>query len=114
MKKIEAIIRASKLDDVKNELIKHDILGMTVSEAKGYGKQKGHSEVQTDNDSEYEVEFVPKVKIEIVISDYNIDRVIDIIRTQAYTGSYGDGKIFMYNVERVVRIRTNEQNSDAL
>jgi nitrogen regulatory protein P-II 1 len=112
MKKIEAIIRPFKLDEVKEALIEEGIRGLTVSEVRGYGRQKGHTE--TYRGSEYHIEFVPKIKIEIVIEDEKEDKVIDAILRTANTGQVGDGKIFISNVEDAIRIRTEESGREAL
>ena len=112
MKKIEAIIKPFKLDEVKEELIKIDLNGMTVTEVKGYGRQKGHTELYRG--SEYVVDFLPKTKIEVAVSDDNTDQVIDAISQVSNTGKIGDGKIFVSSLEQVVRIRTGELNEDAL
>jgi nitrogen regulatory protein PII len=112
MKKIEAIIKPFKLDDVKDALGSLGITGMTLSEVKGYGRQKGHTEVYRG--AEYVVDFIPKVKIEIVVSADQVDQVVDKIRDAAKTGKIGDGKIFVLPVERVVRVRTGEEDRDAV
>jgi len=112
MKKIEAIIKPFKLDDVRAALSAIDVTGMTVSEVKGFGRQKGHTELYRG--AEYMVDFLPKVKLEIVINDELLDRCIEVIQAAAFTGKIGDGKIFIKNIERVVRIRTNEENEDAV
>ncbi len=112
MKKIEAIIRPFKLDEVKEALIEEGIKGLTVSEVRGYGRQKGHTE--TYRGSEYHIEFVPKIKIEIVIEDEKEEKVIDAILRTANTGQVGDGKIFISNVEDAIRIRTEESGREAL
>ena len=112
MKKIEAIIKPFKLDDVKEALTDIGIQGMTVSETKGYGRQKGHKEVYRG--AEYAVDFVPKLKLEIVVEDDVKDKVVDIIIKSAYTGKIGDGKIFVQHIEDVVRIRTGERGNKAL
>jgi nitrogen regulatory protein P-II 1 len=112
MKKIEAIIRPFKLDEVKEALIEEGIRGLTVSEVRGYGRQKGHTE--TYRGSEYHIEFVPKIKIEIVIEDEKEEKVIDAILRTANTGQVGDGKIFISNVEDAIRIRTEESGREAL
>ena len=113
MKKIEAIIKPFKLDDVKEALVEAGIEGMTVSEVKGYGRQQGHSELYRGN--EYVVDFIPKVKIEIVVSnDEYAKTAIDIIKDKANTGKIGDGKIFVSPIEKVIRIRTGEEDADAL
>ena len=112
MKKIEAIIKPFKLDDVKEALSDIGIQGMTVLETKGYGRQKGHKEVYRG--AEYAVDFVPKLKIEIVVEDEIKERVIDTIVKTAYTGKIGDGKIFVHDLEDVIRIRTGERGQTAL
>jgi nitrogen regulatory protein P-II 1 len=112
MKKIEAIIKPFKLDDVKEALVEAEIEGMTVSEVKGYGRQQGHSELYRG--AEYVVDFLPKVKITIVVSSGFVDKAITAIATAAKTGKIGDGKIFVTDVERVIRIRTGEENEEAL
>jgi nitrogen regulatory protein P-II 1 len=112
MKKIEAIIKPFKLDEVKEALQEIGLQGITVTEAKGFGRQKGHTELYRG--AEYVVDFLPKVKIEIVITDDAVDRAMDAIRKAAQTGRIGDGKIFVSNVEQVVRIRTGETGADAI
>ena len=112
MKKIEAIIKPFKLDEVKDALNEMGIKGMTVSEVKGYGRQKGHTEIYRG--AEYVVDFIPKVKIEIVIGADQVDQVVEKIRNAANTGKIGDGKIFVLPVERIVRVRTGEQDLDAI
>jgi len=112
MKKVEAIIKPFKLDDVKDALSEAGIAGITVSEVKGYGRQKGHVELYRG--AEYDVSFVPKVKIEVVIPENAVDKVISIIEETAKTGKIGDGKIFVVDVEQVVRIRTGERGEDAI
>jgi nitrogen regulatory protein P-II 1 len=112
MKKIEAIIKGSKLDDVKDALHAIGIQGMTVTEVKGFGRQKGHVEVYRG--TEYEVHFLPKLKIEVVVADSILDKVIDTIIEKAKTGSIGDGKIFIYSLEDVIRIRTGEKGEAAI
>lgn len=112
MKKIDAIIKPYKLDDVKDALNDVGIKGMTVSEVKGYGRQKGHKEIYRG--AEYVVDFVPKIKIEVVVSSDMLDQAIDIIRNAANSEKIGDGKIFVTSVEQVVRIRTGETGRDAL
>lgn len=112
MKKIEAIIRPFKLDDVKEALIEEGIKGLTISEVRGYGRQKGHKE--TYRGSEYHIEFIPKIKIEIVIDDSQVEKAVDAILKSGKTGQVGDGKIFIYNVEDAVRIRTEESGTGAL
>jgi nitrogen regulatory protein P-II 1 len=112
MKKIDAIIKPFKLDDVREALSEIGITGMTASEVKGFGRQKGHTELYRG--AEYVVDFLPKVKIEIVIADDQVDRCIEAITNAARTGKIGDGKIFVTNVERVVRIRTGESDNDTI
>ena len=112
MKKIEAIIRPFKLDEVKEALIEEGVKGLTMSEVRGYGRQKGHTE--TYRGSEYRIEFVPKIKIEVVVDDEMTDKVIDAILKTAKTGQVGDGKIFISNVDDVIRIRTEESGKHAL
>ena len=112
MKKIEAIIKPFKLDDLKEALSEAEITGMTVSDVKGYGRQQGHSELYRG--AEYIVDFIPKVKVDLVVSDENVDKVVDIITNATKTGKIGDGKIFVSSVERVIRIRTGEENEEAL
>ena len=112
MKKIEAIIKPFKLEEVKDALAEIDITGMTITEVKGYGRQQGHTELYRG--SEYVVDFIPKVKIETIVSAENVDKVIDIISAAAKTGKIGDGKIFVSSVERIVRIRTGEEDEEAI
>lgn len=112
MKKIEAIIKPFKLEEVKDALASIEITGMTVNEVKGYGRQQGHSELYRG--AEYVVDFLPKIKLEVIVADENLDKVIATIVEAAKTGKIGDGKIFVTNVERVVRIRTGEENEDAI
>ena len=113
MKKIEAIIKPFKLEDVKDALVEAGIEGMTVSEVKGYGRQQGHSELYRG--AEYVVEFIPKVKIEIVVSsDEYVDIAIKAIQENAKTGKIGDGKIFVSDISKVIRIRTDEEDLEAL
>jgi nitrogen regulatory protein P-II 1 len=112
MKKIEAIIKPFKLDEVKEALTKEGIQGMTVSEVKGFGRQKGHTELYRG--AEYIVDFLPKVKIEVLVADDKVAAVTDAIIASARTGRIGDGKIFILPVEEVVRIRTGERGSDAI
>ncbi|HDU8682887.1 TPA: nitrogen regulatory protein P-II, partial [Proteus mirabilis] len=106
MKKIEAIIKPFKLDDVREALAEVGITGMTVTEVKGFGRQKGHTELYRG--AEYMVDFLPKVKIEIVVADEIAETCVDTIMTTAQTGKIGDGKIFVFDVNRVIRIRTGE------
>ena len=112
MKKIEVIIKPFKLDDVKEALNDIGIMGMTVTEVKGYGRQKGHKEIYRG--AEYVVDFMPKLKIEIVAVDERIDEIVKTICASANTGKIGDGKIFILPVEEVVRIRTGEKGTDAI
>ncbi len=112
MKKIEAIIRPFKLEEVKEALVEIGIRGLTISEVRGYGRQKGHTE--TYRGSEYRIEFVPKIKIEVVVEENKVEKIVEAILKTAKTGQVGDGKIFIYNVEDVVRIRTGESGKDAL
>ena len=112
MKKIEAIIKPFKLDDVKEALNEIGIQGMTISEVKGYGRQKGHKEIYRG--AEYIVDFIPKIKIEIVVEADMADKVVETIRNAANTGKIGDGKIFVFSVEESVRVRTGETGKDAI
>ena len=112
MKKIEAIIRPFKLDEVKIALVNAGVVGMTVSEVRGFGRQKGQTERYRG--SEYTVEFLQKLKIEIVIEDNQVDMVVDKIIAAARTGEIGDGKIFVHSVDQIVRIRTGEKNLEAV
>ncbi|WP_032092511.1 nitrogen regulatory protein P-II [Necropsobacter rosorum] len=112
MKKIEAIIKPFKLDDVREALSDIGITGMTVTEVRGFGRQKGHTELYRG--AEYMVDFLPKVKMEIVIPDELTEQCIEAIIDTAQTGKIGDGKIFIYEVERVIRIRTGEENEEAV
>jgi nitrogen regulatory protein P-II 2 len=112
MKLIIAIIKPFKLDEVRDALTAIGVHGMTISEVKGYGRQKGHTEIYRG--AEYAVHFLPKVRIEVAVPDEQADRVIDAITASAKTGQIGDGKIFVTNISRAVRIRTGETNNDAL
>ncbi len=112
MKKIEAIIKPFKLDDVKEALNEVGISGITVIEAKGFGRQKGHTELYRG--AEYVVDFVPKVKLEVVVEDGQAERAVEAIKNAAHTGRIGDGKIFVSSVEEAIRIRTGETGSDAI
>lgn len=112
MKKIEAIIRPFKLDDVKEALLEEGIHGLTITEVRGYGRQKGHTEIYRG--SEYRIEFVPKIKIEIVVPENREEVVINTILRAAKTGQVGDGKIFISTVEDAIRIRTEESGKNAL
>ncbi|OIP44643.1 MAG: transcriptional regulator [Deltaproteobacteria bacterium CG_4_10_14_3_um_filter_60_8] len=112
MKKIEAIIKPFKLDDVKEALNELGIKGMTISEVKGYGRQKGHKEIYRG--AEYVVDFIPKVKLEIIVAAEQVDEVVACIRKSALTGKIGDGKIFVLPVEEVIRVRTGEKGKEAI
>ena len=112
MKKVEAIIRHFKLDDVKDALTECGVAGMTVTEVRGFGRQKGHTEMYRG--TEYEVDFVPKIKIEVVIPDSKLQMVLDTIMGSAQTGQVGDGKMFVYELADVIRIRTGESGADAI
>jgi len=112
MKKIEAIIKPFKLDDVKEALTRAGIIGMTVSEVRGFGRQKGHTEMYRGN--EYTVDFLPKMKVEVVVADGLVDKVVALITVAAKTGSIGDGKVFVEPLEEAVRIRTGERGDNAV
>lgn len=112
MKKIEAIIKPFKLDDVKEALNEVGISGITVLEAKGFGRQKGHTELYRG--AEYVVDFVPKVKLEVVVESGQAERAVEAIKNAAHTGRIGDGKIFVSSIEEAIRIRTGETGSDAV
>jgi nitrogen regulatory protein P-II 1 len=112
MKKVEAIIRHFKLEDVKKALTDQGVTGMTITEVRGFGRQKGHTEMYRG--TEYEVDFVPKIKIEVVISDAKLQSVLDTIMRSAQTGQVGDGKMFVTNLAEAVRIRTGESGEGAL
>jgi len=112
MKKVEAIIKPFKLDDVRQALSDIGITGMTASEVKGFGRQKGHTELYRG--AEYVIDFLPKVKVEVVIAETMVDQAIEAITSAARTGKIGDGKIFVTPVERIVRIRTGEEGEDAI
>ena len=112
MKKIEAIIKPFKLDDVKEALNEIGIQGMTISEVKGYGRQKGHKEIYRG--AEYVVDFIPKVKIEIIVEASRADEIVRKIQDVANTGKIGDGKIFVFPVEQAIRVRTGEKGKDAI
>ena len=112
MKKIEAIIKPFKLDEVKNALHEVGITGMTVTEVKGFGRQKGHTEVYRG--AEYVIDFLPKIKIEVAVPSEQADKVVDAITAAAKTGQIGDGKIFVFGIDQAVRIRTGETDTDAL
>lgn len=112
MKKIEAIIKPFKLEDVKEALTSIGIAGMTVSDVKGYGRQQGHSELYRG--AEYVVDFLPKIKLELVVNADMVEQVIDAISSAAKTGKIGDGKIFVSDIQKVIRIRTGEENEEAI
>ncbi len=112
MKKIQAIIKPFKLDDVKDALTEIGIKGMTISEVKGYGRQKGHTEIYRG--AEYVVDFIPKVNIEVVVTADMVDQGVDTSRSAANTGKIGDGKIFVIPIERIIRVRTGEEDHDAV
>ena len=112
MKKIEAIIKPFKLDDVKEALNEVGIQGMTISEVKGYGRQKGHKEIYRG--AEYVVDFIPKIKIEIVLQDDWAEKVVETIKTSAATGKLGDGKIFISDIQQAIRVRTGETGEEAI
>jgi nitrogen regulatory protein P-II 1 len=112
MKKVEAIIRHFKLEDVKSALTEHGVQGMTVTEVRGFGRQKGHTEMYRG--TEYTVDFVPKIKIEVIVPESQVQGVVDTIIKSAQTGQTGDGKIFVSDLGQIVRIRTGELNEDAL
>ncbi len=112
MKKIEAIIKPFKLDEVKEALHEVGVKGITVTEAKGFGRQKGHTELYRG--AEYVVDFLPKVKLEIIVEDGQVERAVEAIQSAAKTGRIGDGKIFVSSVEEVIRIRTGERGPDAV
>ena len=112
MKKIEAIVKPFKLDDVKEALHEIGLQGITIIEAKGFGRQKGHTELYRG--AEYVVDFLPKVKIEIVVEDNLLERAVEAIQQAAHTGRIGDGKIFILSVEEAIRVRTGERGNDAI
>jgi len=112
MKKVEAIIKPFKLDDVKEALTEIGVIGMTVMEVRGFGRQKGHTELYRG--SEYTIDFLPKVKVEIVVADPLVSKVVETIIAAAKTGSIGDGKVFVLPVEESVRIRTGERGEEAI
>ncbi len=112
MKKVEAIIKPFRLEEVKEALAEIGITGMTVSEVKGYGRQKGHSELYRG--AEYVVDFLPKVKMELVVNEDQVEQVIDTIVEAARTGKIGDGKIFVTDIEKIIRIRTGETDAEAI
>ena len=112
MKKVEAIIRHFKLDDIKTALTEVGVEGMTITEVKGYGRQKGHTEMYRGN--EYAIDFVPKVKMEVIVGADIVKKVVDTIMSKAQTGQMGDGKIFISDLAEVIRIRTGETGADAV
>ena len=112
MKKIEGLIKRFKLDEVKEALHEVGLSGITVIEAKGFGRQKGHTELYRG--AEYQVDFLPKVKLEVAVNSDVVERLVEAISKAAYTGKIGDGKIFVYNLEQAIRIRTSELDSEAL
>jgi nitrogen regulatory protein P-II 1 len=112
MKKVEAIIRHFKLEDVKNALTEQGIVGMTITEVRGFGRQKGHTEMYRG--TEYEVDFVPKIKVEVVVADSKVQTVLDTLMRAAKTGQVGDGKMFVTDLGEVVRIRTGESGESAI
>ena len=112
MKVIRAIIKPFKIDDVKDALLELDVTGLTVTEVRGHGRQKGHTELYRG--AEYNVDFVPKTEISVVVTADKVDSVVDAIREAANTGKIGDGKIFISDIERVIRIRTGETDAEAL
>jgi nitrogen regulatory protein P-II 1 len=112
MKKVECIIKPFKLDDVKNAITALGITGMTVSEVRGFGRQKGHTELYRG--AEYQVDFLPKIRIDLVVADEQVPTLVEAIRREACTGRIGDGKIFVYAVEQSIRIRTGETGTDSL
>lgn len=112
MKKVEAIIKPFKLDDVKDAVLKLGVSGITITEVKGFGRQKGHKEIYRG--AEYVVDFLPKIKLEVVVTTDIAPRVVEMIKEHAYTGEIGDGKIFVMPVEKAIRIRTGEEDRDAI
>ncbi len=112
MKKLDVIIKPFKLDDVKDALLEVGIKGMTISEVRGFGRQRGHTELYRG--SEYRIDFLPKIKIEIALQEKDVDRAVEAIMKAARTGQVGDGKIFISDLEEVIRIRTGESGKDAL
>jgi len=112
MKRVEAIIKPFKLDDVKEALSEAGITGMTVSEVKGYGRQQGHNELYRG--AEYIVDFLPKIKLDLIVAQDDIDKVVQIITESAKTGKIGDGKIFVSSIEKIIRIRTGEEDKEAI
>ena len=112
MKKVEAIIKPFKLDEVKDAVLKLGVSGITITEVKGFGRQKGHKEIYRG--AEYVVDFLPKIRIEVVVASDLVPRVLDVIKEHAHTGEIGDGKIFVIPVEKAIRIRTGEEDRDAI
>ena len=112
MKRIEAVIKPFKLEDVKEALADAGITGMTVSDVKGYGRQQGHSELYRG--AEYVVDFLPKIKLDLVVSSEDVDKTVDIIVQSARTGKIGDGKIFISDIQKIIRIRTGEEDEEAI
>jgi len=112
LKKIEAIIKPFKLDDVKEALNEIGIQGMTITEVKGYGRQKGHKEIYRG--AEYVVDFIPKIKIDVVVESSIADKVVEAIQKAAQTGKIGDGKIFVFSIEQAIRVRTGEKGKEAI
>ena len=112
MKKIEAVIKPFKLDDVKESLNELGVVGMTVTEVRGFGRQKGHTELYRG--SEYTIDFLPKVKVEVVVPDHMVDKVVSVICQSAKTGSIGDGKVFVLSMNEAIRIRTGEKGEAAI
>ena len=112
MKKIEAIIKPFKLEDVKDALTQAGISGMTVLDVKGYGRQQGHSELYRG--AEYVVDFLQKIKLELIVADEDVEKIITVITEAAKTGNIGDGKIFVSSIEKIIRIRTGEQDEEAI
>jgi nitrogen regulatory protein PII len=112
MKKIEAIIKPFKLEEVKEAILKHGVSGMTIAEVKGFGRQRGHKEIYRG--AEYVVDFVPKIKIEVVVPTDLVPKIIEAIKENAHTGQIGDGKIFIRPIEKAIRIRTGEEDEDAI
>ena len=112
MKKIEAIIKPFKLEEVKDAVLKLGVTGMTVTEVKGFGRQKGHKEIYRG--AEYIVDFLPKIKIEVAVASHIVPRVVEAIKENAYTGQIGDGKIFIIPLEKAIRIRTGEEDENVL
>lgn len=112
MKMISAVIKHYKLDDVRRSLVEIGVLGMTITDVKGFGRQRGHHEVYRG--SEFEVKFLPKIRVDVAVPDARVEEVVETIRKSAYTGDIGDGKIFIYGIEDVIRIRTSERGESAL